>query len=384
MVERFVFGTEEGLGCDDRDRRIVCLVDSVQRQEQVGVDVSPTLNGDELAVDGPLPIEEAEVAFLGGQRNLTAGGFFVEDSLGGFVLDGSHGDRFRGRAVLDAAVEDSGLRRSDLLDGVTEERLMVEADLREHAHLSVGDVRRIPRSAHADLSDDDIDGGIGEHGEGQDGQCFEVGQLRAAFGLELSIDDLEVRGDLVIDAHEGPCGHGRPVHRDPFGHRVQVGTGEPADAEVVSRDERIDHPRRRCLPVRACDRDRRGSRVDVTEDLTRPPGRVEAQFDLRLPRPRQQQGIDAGEFGSRRLIDDGFRQRLRFRFIRGLRIFDSGQQLLSLGHRILGWRVVVAHARFTARRVPPGSSSGVKASASASTGPKVRAVVRVSPAMRSA
>ena len=54
------------------------------------------------------------------------------------------------------------LVRAICCDGVAELRRVVEGDRREDGDLPVGDVRRIPFAAHADLEHDDVDRRVGE------------------------------------------------------------------------------------------------------------------------------------------------------------------------------------------------------------------------------
>src|SRR5699024_9979119 len=198
---------------------------------------------------------------------------------------------------------------------------------------------------------------------GQHRESLEVRQLRAVLGLELSVDDVEIGGDLVIDAHEGRDVDRGPVDRDPFGHRMHVRAGEPTDPQIVGGDERVEHPGRGGLPIRSRHRDRRSRRVDVAEDLAGSSGRVEAQLDLGLPRPGEQQGVDPRHLG-----------------LRGLPRGRAGAGLISFAATV---RRFGAHARLTARRVPSGSSSGSKTCAAPSAEPNSSEVARVSPAMSS-
>ncbi len=232
----------------------------VQGQEEVRVDVAQTLDRDELAVDGALALEEAEVAVLDEGGHAAFGGFGIEDGERLVLLEGDDGGRLGGRAGIDGAVEDARLRPGDLCQRVAEKRLMVHADAREHADLGIGDVGRVPLPSHADLGDDDVDGGVGEDREREDREHLEVGEGRPARLGEFGVDDVEVRGDLVEDPHEVLIGDRVAVDGDPLGHRMQVGAGEASHPQVVGGEDRIDHPRRRRLAVRPGHRDDRRAR----------------------------------------------------------------------------------------------------------------------------
>ena len=165
---------------------------------------------------------------------------------------------------------------------------MVERDRCEHGDLSVGDVRRVPFAAHADLQHRDVDRRVGEAGERQHGERFEEGQGLLAGRDELGVDDQEVGTDVVPVLRECPVADRPAVDHDPLVDPDQVRAGEQAGAETVRPQDALDHPAGRGLAVRAGDVDDRVGAMRIPEQLRGLAGRLQPRLGLRLADPLEQ------------------------------------------------------------------------------------------------
>jgi len=60
------------LDCGQRDHRVVCLMRTVQRQENLGIHTAETLQFEQLASDGDLPSQHGEFGILACHRGVGA------------------------------------------------------------------------------------------------------------------------------------------------------------------------------------------------------------------------------------------------------------------------------------------------------------------------
>ena len=170
---------------------------------------------------------------------------------------------------------------------------MIDADRRDDRDLAVGDVRGVPRSAHADLDDGGIDGCIGERRERHRGHHLEVRQRV----LRRLVDDLRVCRHVGEGVDEQAFGQRLAVEADAFGHRLQVWTGEPAGAQIECPQQGVDHPARRRLAVGAGQVDHRVGVLRVAEQPAERSDAVEGRFEASLGPPAEQSALDLGVRG---------------------------------------------------------------------------------------
>ena len=124
---------------------------------------------------------------------------------------------------------------------------VVERDGRDDGDPRVDDVGGVPRAAHADLDDGDVDRRVGEEGVGHADHDLEEAHRDVA----ARVDHLHVRRDVVVGLDEALGAHRLAVQDDPLPDRLQVRAGEAADAQAEPAQQFVDHPRRRRLAVGA-------------------------------------------------------------------------------------------------------------------------------------
>ncbi len=259
-VERLLATAEERLDRRDRHGRVLRLVGAVQRQEEIGVLRGQAAQRDLLPTDGHVARGDAEVVALEHDPG-THLGRALDEHLGrlGRLLQPDDGDG--------VGLDDAGLLPRDLLDGVAEEVPVVEVDRRDDRDRGVDDVRRVPRAAHADLDDRDVDRQVGERGVRDGHEHLEVGHRRAAVDDRAGVDHLDERDHLVVGAEEALRVDRAPTDGDPLEHRVQVRRGEPTGVQAELAQQRLDDPGRARLAVGSGDVDDREGALRVAEQL---------------------------------------------------------------------------------------------------------------------
>ena len=221
---------EERLDRGDRDGGVLGLVTAEERQLEVGVLAGEAADRDELAADGDLRVDDGERIALDGERRLGEVGRLLE-----------HGERLVGLDRRDdggGRLDDAGLRARDLLDRRAEPALVVEGDRGEHRDLAVGDVRRVPLAAHADLEHHDVDGGVGEAREREHRERLEEGQRCFAGLFELGVDDGDEWQDLVPVAGDRLIVDRLAVDADALVEPLEVRAREQARAQAGGAQQR--------------------------------------------------------------------------------------------------------------------------------------------------
>ena len=185
---------------------------------------------------------------------------------------------------------------------------MVDADRRDDRDLPVGDVRGVPRAAHADLDDGGVDRGVGEGCEGHRGDHLEVRQRV----LRRVVDDLGVRRDVGERVDEQLLGQRHAVEADPLGHRLQVRAGEAAGPQVEGAQQRVDHTAGGRLAVGAGEVDDRIGPLGVSEQSADGSDPVEGRLETCLGPPAEERALDLRVGGCHRHpLSQGIRGRLR-------------------------------------------------------------------------
>ena len=246
------------------------LVRAVERQVQLVVGAREPLHADLLPADGEALRGEAERVALHRERGAAG--------VGGGL---QHLERRRvllGRDRRGAGLDDARLDGGDLGDRVPEAVGVVEVDRGEHHHVAVGGVGRIPRTAHPDLDNRDVDGRVGEGHESEHRQQLEEGEGRVARGGEFGVDEVDERRDLVPGIRDEPVVDRLAVDHDPLGEPLQVRAREQARAQTVGADDRLDDPRGRRLAVGAGEVHDPVGRLRVAEELQHPPGALDARL----------------------------------------------------------------------------------------------------------
>ena len=151
-----------------------------------------------------------------------------------------------------AGLDDRELLGRDRLACVAEDVRVVERDAREHDDLRAEDVRGVVAAAESRLDDGDVDPRVGEREQGRRGQGLELrGSQGRGPGSDPGGGAFEV-GLLAADA-------------DPLAPAADVRGHVRADPEPGAGQERLRHPRRRRLAVRADDVDGRVAELRVAE-----------------------------------------------------------------------------------------------------------------------
>ena len=178
---------------------------------------------------------------------------------------------------------------------------MVEIDGGDDRDVAVGGVRRVPRTAHADLDHRDVDGCVGERDEREHCQQFEEGERGVAGCLQLCIHELDERLDLVPRVGDRRVGDGLAVDHDPLGETGEMRTREQARSQAVCPHEALDDPARGRLAVRSRDVDDAIGALRVVEQFEHAPRALDAGLHPALALALEQRrvdGVGAGDVAS--------------------------------------------------------------------------------------
>ena len=144
---------------------------------------------------------------------------------------------------------------------------MVEPDRGDDAHAAVGDICRVPRPAHADFDDGDIDRSIGKRGERHCCHHLEEGERDATIGDRPGIDEFHIGLDVVPRAGKPRRGDGLAVEADALTGIEQVGRGEQAGSKAELSQQRFDDAGRCRLAIRSGDVDDGVRALGVAEEF---------------------------------------------------------------------------------------------------------------------
>jgi hypothetical protein len=154
---------------------------------------------------------------------------------------------------------------------------VIQGDVGEHLHRGAEDVRRVEPPAEPRLDDGDVHLRLGEGGERGRRQHLELRRPKPLPGRPDALDGgLEVDGRAVDVDALAPAGD----VRRRVGARPQPGAGH----------QRAGHPRRRRLPVRADDVNRRVAALRVAEVTQQRLHSLQSE----LLRPRRERGDPRG------------------------------------------------------------------------------------------
>ena len=146
-------GAEERLDGGQRHHRVVRLMLTVQRQEDLGVHPAEALQLQQLPADGDLPAQHRELRILARHRGVGADRLRQQHFHRLRHLTADDRDRVRSRPVLGMLLDDAGLLTGDAGDVVAEVLDVVDADRGDHRDRRVDDVGGVPAPAEADLDD---------------------------------------------------------------------------------------------------------------------------------------------------------------------------------------------------------------------------------------
>ena len=280
---------EEPLDRGQRAGGVAGLMRAVERQEDVLVVAAEAAQVDQLATDGDLATQHAELQALPGDGGLDLGRA-LEQHLGDV-------DVLLGQDREGAGLDDAGLLGGDLDLGRAEEALMVEADRGDDGDLTVGDVGRVPLTAQPDLDDGHVDRGVGEGGVGHRDQDLEVAQGRLPRLGRALVDDGEIGGDLLVGGDE-PVGIDRlAVEGDPLADVVQVGAGESPCAQTELAQQPLGHPGGRGLAVGAGHVDDGEGPLRVVHEVDDRADPLQGRSEVVLRGPGQDLGLDLAHPG---------------------------------------------------------------------------------------
>ena len=133
---------------------------------------------------------------------------------------------------------------------------VVQTDRGDHTGVGLQHVGRVLGAAEPDLDDRHVDRRVGERGQRHRRGQVEIGQRLLA---PRSSRKLARPARPPVDLDERLLVDRRAVDADPFAHRLQVRAGVAPGAQPVRPQQRVDHPGRRGLAVRAGQVDRPGT-----------------------------------------------------------------------------------------------------------------------------
>ena len=179
---------------------------------------------------------------------------------------------------------------------------MVEPDRRDDGHDAVGDVRRVPAAAEADLDDRHVDGRVGERGEGERRHHLEVRQGHASVGGGVGVDDRDVGGDLLPGGQEAVRRDRLAVEADALAGVDEVRGREQAGPQAERAQQGLHHAGRGALAVRAGDVDDGVGRLGAAEQVGEGGDPGERGLDLVLGPPGLEGRPQVGQRGLRRFV----------------------------------------------------------------------------------
>ena len=159
--------------------------------------------------------------------------------------------------------DDGELLDRDLLARLAEHVGVLERNVREHDDPGREDVRRVEPSSQPGLDDRDVDSLLGELGKGRRGDHLELRRPRG-----VGLDAGKRRGDVGVGS----------VDLDPLRPAPHVRRDVRARAKARVTEKRRGHQRRRGLPVRPDDVNRRVGELGVAEGGEQFPHATEAEL----------------------------------------------------------------------------------------------------------
>ena len=175
---------------------------------------------------------------------------------------------------------------------------MVDRDRQHDRHRAVGDVRGVPRAAHADLDHRHVDRRLREPRR----RPSRRPSRRTTAGASARRRRCAMYGATSLNAATNSSSlSGSPSTRDPLAHPLDVRAGEPAGAQVERAQQGVDHPRGRGLAVGPGQVDHRVAALRVAEQVEEGRDPVQRRLELGLRPARQQRvlglGVGLGEAG---------------------------------------------------------------------------------------
>src|SRR5699024_8667188 len=119
----------------------------------------------------------------------------------------------------------------------------------DHSNISVDHIGGIPRTAHTDFDDRNINWGIGKGSVRNTNKHFKLAHRWATFGFRGLVNHLYIRLDFFPNTHVIARVNGLAINTDAFGYPLQMRRGHQTYAAVKSAQQRINHARSRGLTV---------------------------------------------------------------------------------------------------------------------------------------
>ena len=174
---------------------------------------------------------------------------------------------------------------------------MVAPDRGDDGDVGADDVRGVPPPAQAHLDDGDVDGVVGEGGQGHDGQDLEEGQARSAGGLGALIDHGDVWGHILPGGNEALLTDRFTVEADALADGGQVRGGEAAGAHAAGGQQSLGHTGGGGLAVGAGDVDSAVGALGVAQEVEDGLDSFQGGLDLVLGSAREDLSLDLAHAG---------------------------------------------------------------------------------------
>ena len=219
-------------------------------------------------------LDELELRPIARERFRQIGGLGLQDwHRLGRLLAAEH---------VSAALDDARLGGRNLGNRVAQALCVVHRNWRKYGHIAIGDVGRVPLATHADLKHEHVDRGIREDREAKHGKRLEECQSGVTLGLELRVDDLDERLDLLPDGVQALVADRLAVDRHALVQANEVRAGEATGAQAMLAQDAFDEASGRGLAVSAGHVNDAVGLLRVAEQFDGSAGWLEARAQLVL------------------------------------------------------------------------------------------------------
>ena len=141
-------------------------------------------------------------------------------------------------------LDDSRLLGGYLFDRIAQPLHVIHVNRTDDGNIRIQDVGGIPESAHADLNNRHVHGGIRKGPDGHGRQDLEEAHRRPPLLGEPVVDHRDEVLNLPVYIHEALIRQLLPIDGDPLVDPLQVGGGIEACPHAVGAGDGLSHPGR--------------------------------------------------------------------------------------------------------------------------------------------